>query len=350
MQLARRWIGFLALGVLRCAEIEATRDRTTPDGGGGRADAEAGSDAGVGAPGGSAGGPRDSDAGSAEGYAPREEDGGTDGPESSDAGSEAGRGDGDADRGAPPPAECAGRLVCDDFEGAATGQAPNGPWKIGAIEKGHIVVDEARAFSGRKSVRFTVDAMTSASDISRHATIEVTAAPLFPLANDRVYGRFMLYTNRIPPYPNHWTTAQGSGPVAAAGDAIAEYNYGGQGNLMANYYRPLPGGGKVDCWQTKGGSFPTNKWTCVAFMFDGKANEMRYWQDGTEVPELHVLGLAKRATDCTDKTVDGRWLAPEFGKISIGWQSYGYDATGMAHDAWIDDVILDDEPIGCPAP
>jgi len=158
----------------------------------------------------------------------------------------------------------------------------------------------------------------------------------------------MIYTTRVPPYPNHWTTAEGTGPVAAAGNAIAQYNYGGQADLMANYYRPLSSGSKVDCWQTKNVAFPTNKWTCVAFMFDGKANEMRYWQDGVEIPELHVLGLDKRAVDCTDKSVDGRWLAPAFDKMSLGWQSYGYDNTGLPHDAWIDDVVLDDEPIPCP--
>jgi Cip1-like, core domain len=242
---------------------------------------------------------------------------------------------------------CIGRSICDDFENAIVGQAPGAPWRLGALEKGHVVVDDTRAYSGQRSVRFMVDAMASSADISRHATIEVSGAPLFPLANDKVYGRFMMYTDRIPPYPNHWTTAQGSGPVPSAADTNGQYNYGGQGDLMANYYRPA-GATKIDCWQTKNVGFPVGRWTCVAFLFDGGANEMRYWQDGVEVPELHVLGLDKRAVDCTDKTVDGRWLAPRFDKISLGWQSYGYDNTGKAHDVWIDDVVLDDEPIACP--
>jgi len=32
---------------------------------------------------------------------------------------------------------------------------------------------------------------------------------------------------------------------------------------------------------------------------------------------------------------------------SVGWESYQHDVAG-AHNAWIDDVVLDDEPIACP--
>ena len=119
------------------------------------------------------------------------------------------------------------------------------------------------------------------------------------------------------------------------------------GDLMANYYRnttPDPN----DCWQTKNVSFPTGKWTCVAFMFNGPNNEMDYWQDGVEVPELHVLGNAKTDQTCTVKGVLGKWLAPTNWKnISVGWESYQHDALG-AHTAFIDDVILDDKPVACP--
>jgi hypothetical protein len=46
--------------------------------------------------------------------------------------------------------------------------------------------------------------------------------------------------------------------------------------------------------------------------------------------------------------VDGKWYAPApFKNISVGWESYQHDSVG-AHDAWIDDLILDDSPIPCP--
>lgn len=245
---------------------------------------------------------------------------------------------------AAPQNPCAGRIVCDDFEKAQTGQAPAKPWVVRATQsKATVIVDDTRAFSGTHSVKVSISATTS-SDTYRQAMLSVNGAPLIPLSNNTVYGRFLIYTDRIPDKSVHWTIAHGDGP---RGTLSATYNYGGMGGLMANYYRnttPDPN----DCWQTKDAIFPTNKWTCVAFEFDGTNNEMRYWQDGVEIPELHVLGNTKTDATCTVKGVDGRWLGPDaFQNINVGWESYQYDVAG-AHDAWIDDVILDDQPILCP--
>ena len=207
---------------------------------------------------------------------------------------------------AAPQNPCAGRIVCDDFEKAQTGQAPAKPWVVRATQgKATVLVDETRAFSGTHSVKVTI-AATTASDTYRQAMVSINGAPLIPLANNMVYGRFLIYTDRIPDKSVHWTIAHGDGP---RGTLSATYNYGGMGGLMANYYRnttPDP----TDCWQTKDVMFPTNKWTCVAFQFDGMQNEMRYWQDGVEIPELHVVGNNKTDMTCTVKGVDGRWLGP----------------------------------------
>jgi plastocyanin len=73
--------------------------------------------------------------------------------------------------------------------------------------------------------------------------------------------------------------------------------------------------------------------------------------DNISVPAGKPVTLVfTRKTDatCTVKGVDGRWLAPDaFKNINVGWESYQHDVAG-AHDAWIDDVILDDQPIPCP--
>jgi hypothetical protein len=245
--------------------------------------------------------------------------------------------------GNSPANPCDNRKICDDFEKWTTGTQPGTPWKM-RISKGTVTVDETRAFSGKHSLKVSIDATTT-SDHNRDAMISITGTPLLPVANNTVYGRFMIWTDRIPDKTVHWTTAHGDGPQGSG--LSATYNYGGMGNLMANYYRnttPDPN----DCWQTKNVSFPTNKWTCVAFVFNGPNNEMDYWQDGVEIPELHVLGNTKTDQTCTVKGVEGKWLAPSSWKnISIGWESYQHDVAG-AHDAFIDDVILDDKPIACP--
>jgi hypothetical protein len=237
---------------------------------------------------------------------------------------------------------CDGRLVCDDFEKTTVGAKPAAPFVL-HLGKGTVAVDDTRAFSGKHSVKVSITA-TATNDTYRQAMMAVTGAPLIPLPSNHVYGRFMIYTDRIPDKTVHWTIAHGDGPVATL---TGTYNYGGMGGLMANYYRnttPDPN----DCWQTKNSSFPTGRWVCVGFEFDGGANEMRFSLDGAEVPELHVVGLNKTDATCTVKGVDGRWLAPmPFKNISVGWESYQHDVAG-AHDAWIDDVVLDDQPVACP--
>jgi hypothetical protein len=241
---------------------------------------------------------------------------------------------------AAPVDPCTGRIVCDDFEKWTNGQAPGAPWVV-QTAMGTAVIDETRAHSGKRSVKVSI-AATTANDTYRQAMIAVTGAPLIPLAANTVFGRFMVYTDRIPDSTVHWTFATGTGPL---GSLYAVYNYGGMGDLMANYYRnttPDPN----DCWQTKNQTFPTSAWTCVGFEFDGTNNELRFWLNGTEVPELHVLGNMKTAQTCTKPGVDGRWLAPQFNDIGVGWESYQNDVAG-AHDAWIDDVILDAKTIPC---
>lgn len=239
---------------------------------------------------------------------------------------------------------CAGRLVCDDFENGATpGGKPGAPWKLRESD-GTVTLDDSRAVSGKYSVKLSLSATTTTSTY-RRAFLNLDGAPLLPLAANKVYGRFMIYTDRIPDKSVHWTFAHGDGPYGQTG-TTATYNYGGMGNLMANYYRdtkPSP----TDCWQTKDQSFPTGKWQCVGFLFDGSSNEMRFWLGASEVSEVHVLGNEKTDQTCTEKGVDGKWYAPTFKNISVGWESYQHDVAG-AHEAWIDDVVLDDEPVACP--
>ena len=332
----QRWLLALALGAcsLACASNPSTG---SPGGAGTSANAQAGaSGAGASSTNGSAG--TTSGAGTPNG--------GTSGSAGASgtgaAGTAAAGGSGGAS--ASVALDCTGRLVCDDFEkGALVGGKPAAPWKLRQTQ-GTVTLDDTRAVSGKYSVKVSV-AATTADDAYRQALLNIDGAPLLPLANNKVYGRFMLYTDRIPDKTVHWTFAHGDGPYGATG-TNATYNYGGMGNLMANYYRDTKPDA-TDCWQTKDESFPTGKWQCVGFMFDGANNEMHFWLGQNEVAEVHVLGNQKSDQTCTVPGVDGKWYAPDFKNISVGWESYQHDVVG-AHDAWLDDVVLDDEAIPCP--
>jgi hypothetical protein len=149
----------------------------------------------------------------------------------------------------------------------------------------------------------------------------------------------------------HWTFVQGGGTVP--GESYrALYRYGGQhpvdgGNqLMANYETPDSYGGNgpsSDCWQHAQGEFvPVGRWSCVEWMFDGGSNEMRLWLDGSAVESLTVTGSGD---GCVASDFDNVWTAPTFEYLEIGWESYQPDDS---RTLFIDDLVIDDQPIGCP--
>jgi hypothetical protein len=237
---------------------------------------------------------------------------------------------------------CTDRTICEDFEQIALGTEPQAPFSIHK-NKGTVTVDATHARSGKQALKVSVTA-TASDDTYRQAMLAITGAPLLPLANNSLYGRFMIYTECIPDKSVHWTIAHGDGPYQTT---TATYNYGGMGGLMANYYRNTTPDA-TDCWQSNQQMFPTGKWTCVGFHFDGQQNKLQFSLDGVDISDVDVDGNAKSDQTCTVKGVDGKWYAPApFKNISVGWESYQHDSVG-AHDAWIDDLILDDSPITCP--
>jgi hypothetical protein len=247
--------------------------------------------------------------------------------------------------GAAASDDCSGRTICEGFESMALGSEPAAPYTIHK-NNGTVTVDATHVHSGKQALKVSITATTVDSP-SRQAMLAITGAPLIPLANNSLYGRFMIYTDRIPDSTVHWTIAHGDGPYDAK--TSATYNYGGMGGLMANYYRNTTPDA-TDCWQSNKQVFPTGKWTCVAFHFDGQNNKMQFAIDGKDITDVDVDGNSKTDATCTKKGVDGKWYAPApFKNITVGWESYQHDVAG-AHDAWIDDLILDESVIACPAP
>jgi hypothetical protein len=245
--------------------------------------------------------------------------------------------------GAAAADDCTGRTICEGFESMALGSEPAAPYTIHK-NNGTVTVDTTHVYSGKQALKVSTSATTVDSP-SRQAMLAITGAPLIPLANNSLYGRFMIYTDRIPDSTVHWTIAHGDGPYDAKTNAT--YNYGGMGGLMANYYRNTSPDA-TDCWQSNKQLFPTGKWTCVAFHFDGQNNKMQFSIDGQDISDVDVDGNAKTDATCTKQGVDGKWYAPApFKNITVGWESYQHDVAG-AHDAWIDDLILDESVIACP--
>jgi hypothetical protein len=247
-----------------------------------------------------------------------------------------GSGDGGSAAGGASADSCEGRLICDDFEDDDLGAAPKSPWST-ATNNGTVVVDGARARSGSRSVKVRTEAGQY-----KQAFFFTEGAPAFPAPGNVVYGRMMIYMDQASDDGVHWTMIQGSGPLPGQNGVTALYRYGGQWQqqMMANYETFNL---STDCWQHSQTKMPTGKWACMEWRFDGPNNEMRFWLDGQEIADLH---MKDKGEGCGGHDLNDMWLAPTFDKMSLGWESYQSEA---AREAWIDDVVIDDEQIGCPA-
>ncbi len=266
-----------------------------------------------------------------------------------DAGSSAG-----ADAGASNP--CSGALVCDDFESDAVGAAPGSPWSVSLTNapQGAIAVDSTRAHSGSHSLKVAVGAA------SGYRSAMLGYARNLPVSGNDLYGRMMTWLESAPSTSVHWTFIDGYGLVPGQ-SYHSVYRYGGQlpisdggtfvgSQLMANYdtpdfYQSPPVGVGSDCWMHSDKKVvPTGRWACVEWRFNGAANKMQFWLDGSELTDLAMYGTGQ---GCSQQSASFTWTAPTFERIDVGWESYQADD---ARTLWIDDVAIGTQRIGCPSP
>lgn len=237
------------------------------------------------------------------------------------------------DAGAPTTDPCAGRKVCDSFEGGSLGSA----WKT-RTNNGKVEVTTEKAFTGMHAVKFTTNQVSY-----QQAYIVNEGAPLFPLATNILYGRMMVWLDTPAAENVHWTMLSGDGPVANKSNVSAYYRYGGQPqgkyNLLANYDTK---NANTDCWQHSETKMPIGKWTCFAWKLDGVSQELHIAMDGKPITDLDVI---KKGQGCIANDLGGQWLAPTFSSTTLGWESYQAD---VGHTMYIDDVILDTSPVDCP--
>jgi hypothetical protein len=231
--------------------------------------------------------------------------------------------------------DCRGAILCEDFEGHAVGQEPGAPW-VTSTDRAAVDVSTTRAVSGSRSVHFLTE---GGAGSYRRAYISVQGAPHFPLAGNVVWGRMKIWLNEVPPGSVHWTNIQGEGDVPGQ-SYRSLYRYGGMhdGKLMANYETE---GVASDCWQNGEKVMPIGQWVCMEWEFNGPADTMNFWLDGAAVGDISVVGSGQ---GCIDAGTDGKWYAPTFDTMRLGWEHY---QDTIVHELWIDDVALDDARIGC---
>lgn len=242
-------------------------------------------------------------------------------------------------------ADCPALAFCDSFEGSAVGSIPDAPWTVERRGEPTIQVDGEQAYLGQQSVKITASGRET-------AFLSLKGPPLFPLADNVMYGRSMMKLDATPEQRVHWTIIEGKG-TSADGSHVIEYRYGGAkpikksgvyrgSRLMANYETPK--GPKTDCWHSANNKtvMPTGRWVCLAWAFDGQKSSMKLWLDGKLLDDLTVTGVGQGCMGASD---DYAWQAPIFDQISLGWETYKEDEV---RTLWIDDVALSDRPLTCP--
>ena len=83
-------------------------------------------------------------------------------------------------------------------------------------------------------------------------------------------------------------------------------------------------------------------WVCWEWKFDATNNETHLWLDGQPQTDVDVVG---HGTACVGGA-NPVWQGPTaFTKLIVGWEQY-QDAP--AQEAWIDDLVIATERVGCP--
>jgi hypothetical protein len=224
-------------------------------------------------------------------------------------------------------------IFCDDYE-QTVGNAPGAAYSaaFGLMPK----IDSTRALRGTRSLRFDVTAGTP-------NLVELKKG--LPAMNNTLFGRMFVWVDALPTGPANttWTLVGGSG----SGNG-AEVRLSGQFRDGKSYYGIASDGGETKDWFTAGkepGSVAASgTWTCLEWMLKGDSSETRVWVDGVEQTSLHTTSIEYRDGDAEAGL---RFKHPTFEKLRIGYWIYSADVAPKTTSVWIDELMYDDDRIGC---
>ncbi len=222
-------------------------------------------------------------------------------------------------------------LYVDDFESYEVTNFPGGPWN--SEGNGEIIVDDTRAVSGTKAVRFV-----TGEGYSERGFISLSGNPFFPLEDNELYGSVNFWVNSASPDGIHWTMIETRGKVPDQ-DFSSMIRYGGQhaGRFMANYDTD---GIRTDCWQHSQTKLPEREWFNIKFYINGNEDLMKFWLNDQLIEDLTVKS---KGQGCVGDDNNELWSFPSISQILIGWVDY--QSGGGERELWIDDVVLSSKPI-----
>ncbi|MEO8212647.1 MAG: hypothetical protein ABI560_05615 [Myxococcales bacterium] len=225
--------------------------------------------------------------------------------------------------GQAPSANCPSTAVfCDDFEdGNLDG------W-VKMESGGALAIDSTHALSGKNALGITM------ATGQRGGWLQRMGAPLFPLPNNTIYGRVMMYFESLPAGHTDFVRA------SATNGQTPWYNVGEQtGKVLLNYYAS-----GSDCWARPSPStnIPLNKWMCWEWVYDGPKNQMGFYIDSQLSRMVNGSG-----DGCSGSNV---WTAPKFNYLAVGAYNAQPGNAPSVGKMWFDDVAVSTTArVGCPA-
>ncbi len=219
--------------------------------------------------------------------------------------------------------DCSTLPICDDFESDTPGSAPAG-WTVRATQGGTLVVDDAQAHSGTRSVRVT-------NGLAFLVNTDVLPAPA-----GKLYVRsYMRWNEGVPKAHNSYISV-----AASATDEQDELRFGGQEEVLnfnaARGDGLAPNPYEYPSCQTCVAA-PVGAWVCVEIMFDYANQVATAWLDDGVTPREFTVD------DPSDFHSAGSQWPANVTALKIGHWAIG----GAAQTIWYDDIKVGYERIGC---
>ncbi len=219
-------------------------------------------------------------------------------------------------------------LLCEDFE---SGEIDPARWSI----RGSVSVGDEHAARGARAALFHTEG---------NGLAMLTNESVFPVAGNSYYARAFVRFSELPTAPMwaHWTISGAEGS-----QTDAEIRVGGQWDGQTNRFGVGTDHGPTGDWthldnDPAGAPLPVPafEWVCLEWHNDGTTHESYFWWNEQEHPSLHTSSSEHGGSD-------DEYLLPQFESIWFGWWLYQADPQPDAYDVWIDEIVIDDEPIGC---
>jgi hypothetical protein len=225
----------------------------------------------------------------------------------------------------------AGFTVCEDFEGTNPGSLPGG-WTMTGYGTRTAQVSEAQSARGSRSLEVAIDGNQS-------AVVGMVRLPSLGALDRKQFGR-MFYRMQGPGVTEfvHFDVLAAIGPWMGHENEMRFASTGtGVGTAASNWswiYNVQPfgdgGGAEFGSEGDRSAHALVDEWMCLEWFFDSDAQKANFFQDGELIDYLEID--------------DERSEIPVLSSLAVGLQKF--QSTG-AMKAWVDEVALDDERVGC---